>query len=100
MKITKSKLRQIIKEELEGLRESMSYGDSMGRVGQILSAIDQGGFADNAHVDDLLDIVGDGDGFETQEARNAIMALQDRDGGTSTGDVESYISAALREQGR
>ena len=100
MKITRRQLRRIIKEELEGLRESMSYRDSMVRVDQILGAIDQGGFADDAHVTDLLDIVGDDGSFETDEARGAIMALQDRDGGTTTGDAESYIRDALRAQGR
>jgi hypothetical protein len=103
MKIKKSQLRRIIKEERQKLlRESMSYDDSMARVDQILSAIDQAqGYLKvfDDLVDDLLAIVGNDGSLETHEAREAIMALQNRDGGTSIRDVESYISAALRDQG-
>ena len=121
MKLTKAKLRQVIKEEVQRLKESdpygdpprpgeqgsadetpadLSYGDAMTRVDQIMNAIDQGGVADDAHVTDLLAVVGDDGSFETDEARAAIMALQDRDGGTTTGDAYGYIRDTLRAQGR
>ena len=120
MKITKRQLRRIIKEEVQRLKESdpygdpprpgeqgsadetpadLSYGAAMAQVDQILNAITQLP-ASSDQIDGLLNIVGNDGDFETDEARSAILSLEDRDGGTSRSDVENYIIDALRAQGR
>ena len=120
MKITKNQLRRIIKEEVQRLKESdpygdpprpgeqgsadetpadLSYGDAMNQVNQSLKAITRLP-ADGFVLHGLLNIVGDDGGFETDEARSAILSLEDRFGGTSPADVENYIKDALRAQGR
>ena len=98
MKISKARLRQIIKEERQKiLRENKSYAESMDLVNKILEITSKLGPSQD-QIDALLDIVGNDDNFETEEARSAILSLEDRDGSTSIADVENYIRDALRAQ--
>lgn len=97
-KVSRRQLRKMILAEMSG----MDYGQSMAQ---------QRAIADNASfpaadevVDGLLRVVGNDDSFETQQARDAILALHDVSSGdelmSALADVESYIADALRAQGR
>ena len=100
MKITRKQLRRIIQEETQKLlRESMSYGDAMTQVDQIMAAIRSAGMASFDQTSALLDIVGDDGSFETDEARSPIHSIED-EGIDALYDAESYIRDALRAQGR
>ena len=98
MRIRKSKLKQIISE-------AMDYPSAMQRVDDILDAVRAAGQISYDQTDSLLDIVGDDGSFDTEEARNAIYAIDDRirdgeDPDEATYDAENYIRDALREMGR
>ena len=98
MKITKRQLRKII-------REAMDYSSAMSQVDAILDAVRDAGEISYDQTDALLDIVGDDGSFDTEEARNAIYASDDRiqdgdDPYEATYDAENYIRDALKEQGR
>ena len=99
MKITKRQLRKII-------REAMDYSSAMSQVDAILDAVRDAGEISYDQTDALLDIVGGEHGsFDTEEARNAIYAIDDRirdgdDPYEATYDAENYIRDALKEQGR
>lgn len=100
MRIKKSQLRRIIREEKQKLlRESMSFGDAMKQVDQIMAAIRDAGEASWDQTSALLDIVGDDGSFETDEARSAIHSIED-EGVDALYDAENYIRDALRAQGR
>jgi len=99
MKIKKSQLRRIIKEELEGLSESMSYGDAMTQVDQIMTDIRNAGEINWDLSNRLLSIVGNDGSWETDEARSAIHSIED-EGLDALYDAENYIRDALRSQGR
>ncbi len=84
----------------EGLvRESMSYGDAMTQVDQIMAAIRDAGEINWDQTNALLSIVGDDGSWETDEARSAIHSIED-EGTDALYDAENYIRDALRAQGR
>jgi hypothetical protein len=97
-KMSRAKLRKMILTEMSG----MDYGQAMDRQRAIA---DSASFpAADEVIDGLLRVVGNDGSFETQEARDAILALQDVSSGdelmSALADVESYIADALRAQGR
>ena len=98
MRIRKSALKKII-------AEAMDYSSAMKSVDDILDAVRASGQISYDQTDALLDIVGDDGSFDTEEARNAIYAIDDRirdgeDPDEATYDAENYIRDAIREQGR
>ena len=98
MRIRKDTLKKII-------AEAMDYSSAMQRVDDILDAVRASGQISYDQTDALLDIVGDDGSFDTEEARNAIYAIDDRirdgeDPDEATYDAENYIRDALREMGR
>ncbi len=98
MRIRKSTLKKIISE-------AMDYSSAMKSVDDILDAVRASGQISYDQTDALLDIVGDDGSFDTEEARNAIYAIDDRirdgeDPDEATYDAENYIRDAIREQGR
>jgi hypothetical protein len=89
----------------KGTSSGSSYADAMSQVDKILDAVRAAGKISYAQSDALLDIVGDDGSFDTEEARNAIYAIDDRiqdgdDPDEATYDAENYIRDALKEQGR
>jgi hypothetical protein len=100
MKIKKSQLRRIIREEKQKLlRESMSYGDAMTQVDQIMTDIRNAGEINWDLSNRLLSIVGNDGSWETDEARSAIHSIED-EGLDALYDAENYIRDALKAQGR
>ena len=98
MRIRKITLKKIISE-------AMDYSSAMKSVDDILDAVRASGQISYDQTDALLDIVGDDGSFDTEEARNAIYAIDDRirdgeDPDEATYDAENYIRDALREMGR
>ncbi len=98
MRIRKITLKKIISE-------AMDYSSAMKSVDDILDAVRASGQISYDQTDALLDIVGDDGSFDTEEARNAIYAIDDRirdgeDPDEATYDAENYIRDAIREQGR
>ena len=96
MKLNRKHLRKMILLEMD----KAAYGRGMDQQDAIAS---KASFpAADEIIDGLLRVVGNDGSFETQEARSAILALQDVSNADqlmdALHDVESYISAALRQR--
>tara|TARA_B100000900_G_scaffold283621_1_gene242942 strand:+ start:1041 stop:1346 length:306 start_codon:yes stop_codon:yes gene_type:complete len=96
MKLNRRQLRGMILQEMD----KAAYGRGMEQQDAIAS---KASFpAADEVIDGLLRVVGNDGSFETQEARSAILALQDVSNPdelmSALADVESYISAALRQR--
>ncbi len=96
MKLNRKHLRKMILQEMD----KAAYGRGMEQQDALAS---RASFpAADEIIEGLLMVVGNDDSFETQEARSAILALQDVTSADqlmdALHDVESYISAALRQK--
>ena len=92
MKITRKQLRQIISETADQYAQGMAQQRAVAKKASFPAA--------DEVIDGLLRVVGNDGSFETQEARDAILALQDVESAdelmSSLADVEGYIADALR----
>lgn len=92
VKITRRQLRQIISETADQYAQGMAQQRAVAKKASFPAA--------DEVIDGLLRVVGNDGSFETQEARDAILALQDVESAdelmSSLADVEGYIADALR----
>ena len=83
----------------------MDYGSAMTQVETILDDVETAGDLSDEQESALLDIIGDDESFETEEARNSVYALGDRlrdgeDAYEAVNDTVGYIQDALKEKQR
>ena len=94
MKITRKQLRNMIKESMDQYSQGMTQQRAIARKASFPAA--------DEVIDGLLRVVGNDGSFETQEARDAILALRDVSSPdelmSALADVESYIADALRNK--
>lgn len=92
MKITRRQLRKMINETANQYGQGMAQQSAIAKKASFPAA--------DEVIDGLLRVVGNDGSFETQEARDAILALQDVESAdelmSSLADVEGYIADALR----
>ena len=92
MKVTRRQLRKMINETANQYGQGMAQQRAIAKKASFPAA--------DEVIDGLLRVVGNDGSFETQEARDAILALQDVEGAdelmSSLADVEGYIADALR----
>jgi thioredoxin-like negative regulator of GroEL len=92
MKITRRQLRKMINETANQYGQGMAQQSAIAKKASFPAA--------DEVIDGLLRVVGNDGNFETQMARDAILALQDVESAdelmSSLADVEGYIADALR----